>query len=937
MPGEGYIPPVVIELLATAKDVTTTLAKTKTELVDFARAVTETHLAATAKEVIDGVAKADTLLRSYTDHTWYAGLGVKINEAQVAATLASLDATIAMAKADLTIRGIGGGGAGIGTDLLAAAGGGREGGGGGGLMSALGFGRGGGVFGLLGGLASMGSVAGLAGFSAEGVLGTAMGVGGSMAGAGIGAGLLGLGAAGTAAVGMGTDMAGIGQAMNDLKQYRTVLNQMKAGTITAAQGQRELNAALAGMPAVARGAIVALSNTVTQFVALFDKLTGPAEKIGAQILQQAVQVGEKFLPTIGKFAAQNMGIMKQSLQPFFSWLQNAGKGGGLGIFTNLEKVFQKNLPTAMHAFEQGFELLAKTITLVSGHLGGFTAKVNNFLTRMNGATFGKWSHFVNDMIGLFHAWWPLLVQVGRTLVDIFRPAVGLGKHLAIAMTTLLKSFDKFLEKGKTKHILGNLFSAHNVELITGFGNALTAALPAIETFLSAFVQIETAFRGGITTSLKLLTDAFTALSNIPGATTVLAWAGALGLITSRLAPALLFLGRLPGRLATAATKFITFGSSVASGIGTAAGAIGRGATAVASFAATVAKQVATASAKFAVMVADWIVGAATFIAQNVAMAASATAAFIAENLATLGIITALAALVAAGIYVATHWKQVWGDIKKWASDAWNFLDTKVLQPIIGFFTGTIPGALHTLEAVWDTAWTHVKSFLSGVWATIITNVSNAINDVVTFFTSLKTKIVGAFKDAGKWLFNIGEHIIHGLLGGLKQAWHDVTGWLGHLAGDIISHKGPPSKDAVLLVENGKLIMRGLATGLKAGYASDVLPALQGMAGQIGGQMLPLGEITKLSNQVKQKATLMARAAGAPNYGPTPAGHLSPAATGLTTPHAYAGRTGGVHITYGDIVVHAPSSTAGAVGHGLKAALEEHDRQLLQRLSAGSVR
>ncbi len=48
---------------------------------------------------------------------------------------------------------------------------------------------------------------------------------------------------------------------------------------------------------------------------------------------------------------------------------------------------------------------------------------------------------------------------------------------------------------------------------------------------------------------------------------------------------------------------------------------------------------------------------------------------------------------------------------------------------------------------------------------------------------------------------------------MKEVWNDVTGWLGGIGDKIKSLKGPPEKDAVILVENGTLIMQGLHKGM----------------------------------------------------------------------------------------------------------------------------
>jgi len=54
-----------------------------------------------------------------------------------------------------------------------------------------------------------------------------------------------------------------------------------------------------------------------------------------------------------------------------------------------------------------------------------------------------------------------------------------------------------------------------------------------------------------------------------------------------------------------------------------------------------------------------------------------------ENLATLGIVAGIAVLVAGIIYLATHWHQVWTDIKNWVLDAWHFIDNIFHDGIIG--------------------------------------------------------------------------------------------------------------------------------------------------------------------------------------------------------------------------------------------------------------
>lgn len=430
--------------------------------------------------------------------------------------------------------------------------GGAEGGGGGlgGLLGALGWGGGKGIGGALGGMASFGSILSLMGFGAEHVAATGIGIGGSMMGAGLGAGFLGLGGAGTMGVGMLTDYAGIGQALNDYKQlsavedqvstaqaqYNAAVAQFGANSTQAATALTNLqsaqvayNATLSSFPAAAQSSIVAMSTAVQGFEAQWSALTGKAEGIGAQILTQFVQTGQKFLPTLATFATKNMTLMKQGLQPFFTWLSSKGSEGGLGIFKTLEQTFTSNLPTGLHAFEQGFELMAKTMKIAAPFLGVFIQKINHFLTELNGAKFGQWKHFVLDMIHSFKDWFPLLVSIGKLLFHLFEPAVGLGDQFAKLMTGIFSQISGWLSSiggKKGQGILGGLFNIHEMEVIQGLGGIIQGLLPLLESFANAFIVLATGGAMVATPILKAIAWVLNEIDKSKVATTVLGIAAA---------------------------------------------------------------------------------------------------------------------------------------------------------------------------------------------------------------------------------------------------------------------------------------------------------------------------------------------------------------------------------------------------------------------------
>lgn len=388
----------------------------------------------------------------------------------------------------------------------------------------------------LGGGAAFGSALSLAGFGTERIATSLLGIGGSMTAGLLGGGsLLGLGALGTSAVGMGTDMAGIGQAAGDihtvtgdLGKLNDAIQRYGADSRQAATAEAQLNQDLGDFSSKARGAVLAASQTAQGFKKLFDQATGQAEKTGAEIINQAMQVGEKFLPTLGRFAGQNMGIIQRQLQPLFAWLQNASPQGGLGIFTNLEQLFQRQLPTSVHALSQGFELFAKTVDVAAQHTGGFMSAINGFLTRANStAGFQRWQQQITMLIGLFHSWIDLFGSAARVVFDLFKPAVGLGQAFANTLSGLLNQIHEWLNLTSTQSTLHGLFSAHMEETISGLGAAIRALLPFLEQAAIAFMKVATVATelaaGALATVAKLLT----AIAKIPLATQVAGWALAL--------------------------------------------------------------------------------------------------------------------------------------------------------------------------------------------------------------------------------------------------------------------------------------------------------------------------------------------------------------------------------------------------------------------------
>lgn len=180
------------------------------------------------------------------------------------------------------------------------------------------------------------------------------------------------------------------------------------------------------------------------------------------------------------------------------------------------------------------------------------------------------------------------------------------------------------------------------------------------------------------------------------------------------------------------------------------------------------------------------------------------------------VITLIAALVAGLTYFFTctnTGKAVWSSFTGFLSGC--------VQGIIGFFSG-------------------LGSTIVGIFNSAANGARNAWNGVVGWFRGLPGSIAGFFGNAGSILYNAGASIISGFLNGLKSMWSNVTGWISGIGDWIKAHKGPPEYDAVMLVNNGRLIMQGFARGLRSGFDADVRRTISRINGRMGGLSLDAG-------------------------------------------------------------------------------------------------
>ena len=210
-----------------------------------------------------------------------------------------------------------------------------------------------------------------------------------------------------------------------------------------------------------------------------------------------------------------------------------------------------------------------------------------------------------------------------------------------------------------------------------------------------------------------------------------------------------------------------------------------------------------------------VIESAKAIAAFVAQAAAATATFIAENAATLGIIAGIALLVAAIIYLSTHWHQVWGEVKRLAKDAWDFLTHGWGQWLIPGLTA-IRVAVAFVRDHWRGAWQDMKNighdFYQWLWADFGAKVvnfmtktlPNAWSSAVDSIRRLWNKVEDVVKIPVKFVI---DNVLDGLIRvfdtiinavGLGSAKIPEVHPFGLAAGGKITQGSGPTADDVLI-------------------------------------------------------------------------------------------------------------------------------------------
>lgn len=437
------------------------------------------------------------------------------------------------AGAGVGAGGGGGGGGGIPpwlAGLLWSHGG--AGGGGGGGRRLPGF-AGAAIAGGLGIGAGVGTLGSFAGFGAEHILLTGGGIVGSGISALAGGGLLGAGALGKLGVGGGSNAAVLKSTIADTKQIGEAYKNLERAVAVygknseqAARAQKELNFLLeelgntAGVKAEKQ--LAKAGDALNQF---WDKQTSGARVQASHLLMQVLEVGHSYVPLVAHAAEQNLQITNKTIKPLFAWLRGPE---GMGIFLQLEREFKNQIPTAMHALNQGFQLFAKTVAYTAPLTGRFLVELDHFFTRWNSpGQFTVWEGEINNLVHDFRVWSAFVKILGKDLFDLFHRDAHTGQGIIETLTQMLVRLNEWEKSTKGSHAIENIFLVHKEEVI-----ALLKLLPPL---ISGFSGIYTTVAPPLVKAVTGIAEAFAWLLNtIDQAGPLGRWALGLTLIAAKL-------------------------------------------------------------------------------------------------------------------------------------------------------------------------------------------------------------------------------------------------------------------------------------------------------------------------------------------------------------------------------------------------------------------
>lgn len=177
-------------------------------------------------------------------------------------------------------------------------------------------------------------------------------------------------------------------------------------------------------------------------------------------------------------------------------------------------------------------------------------------------------------------------------------------------------------------------------------------------------------------------------------------------------------------------------------------------------------------------------------------------------------------------FVRDHWRLIitiiagplgliFALVTKYWTQIRNFI-TSIVNAIVNVIRGFNNRVVSIVRSIGN-----IVGIIAGVFNRFNQAIISRVSSVLNTLRGVPGRIFNIFSGAGNWLWNAGQRIIQGLINGIVSMFNRLQSTLNSVTRVIPSWKGPPQKDAKLLIENGRLIMGSLIRGFE-----DWLPKVQ---------------------------------------------------------------------------------------------------------------
>lgn len=208
--------------------------------------------------------------------------------------------------------------------------------------------------------------------------------------------------------------------------------------------------------------------------------------------------------------------------------------------------------------------------------------------------------------------------------------------------------------------------------------------------------------------------------------------------------------------------------------------------------------------------------------------------------------------------MVAKFKEAWPTIQRVATilgQVAGFILSKVVPVLITFAGKYLQAVIVTFANVFSATWRFIGVLIDvgkaigeagaafgrfvGKVGSAMGSAYNAVKSggdkAIRWFKDLPGTILATVGDLGSVLYNAGKGIISGLIRGIEDSVPGLKNVLGAVTKLIPIHKGPPSKDKVLLRPAGQAIMGGLVDGMKS-QMSKVSDFLDGLTSRLQQQV-----------------------------------------------------------------------------------------------------